>query len=99
MEWLKLLNIEHLPEHYQDVAEVIGLENTIKLAEKLHGAPIYFKNPEKLFLPVKVRYIRENFNGCNHRRLALATGLTERYVYQVLERKEEEGKQGELFGG
>ncbi len=96
MEWSKELKIEDLPEDYQLVAAAIGIENMVLLAEKFPSVHLYFKRPDKLFLPAKIRYIREHFNGCNHRKLALDTGLSERFVYSVLSRKDD-ARQQELF--
>lgn len=96
MEWAKELQLADLPEDYQLVAEAIGIENMVLLAEKFPSVHLYFKRPDKLFLPAKIRYIRQHFNGRNHRRLALDTGLSERFIYSVLERKDD-AKQQDLF--
>lgn len=96
IEWAKELRVEDLPEDYQLVAEAIGIDNMVLLAEKFPSVHLYFKRPDKLFLPAKIRYIKANFNGRNHRRLALATGLSERFVYSVLERKDT-ARQVDLF--
>ena len=42
MEWLKEIKIEELPQKYREMAEVIGLEATIKLAEYFGKEGFYF---------------------------------------------------------
>jgi Mor family transcriptional regulator len=98
LQWLAELDPEKdLTEHYREVVEVIGLENTIKLAEAFPSMSIYLKNPNKLLLPVKIRYVRKHFNKHNHRKLARITGLSERYIYKLVEKKETEDAQLSLL--
>lgn len=97
MKYLEYLKTEDLSEHYQDVINVIGLENVIKLAEAFPGVPLYFKGVRNLLLPAKKAYIRANFTGANQRRLALDTGLALATVYEILRDNSEESKQQGLF--
>lgn len=100
MDWSKLITTDDLPEAYQAVVELIGLENTMKLAEKFHGRPIYLANPDKLFLPAKQRYFEKHFNKNNHLSLSVVTGLSVRYIYKLAEEREEKKakeKQQPLF--
>lgn len=75
---------DELSEDYQLVIGAIGRDAAMKLAEALTGGLLYLKSADTVFLPAKVRYIREHFNGRNHRRLAIATGLSQTFVYDVL---------------
>ena len=97
MKYLEHLRIEDLPEHYQEVIGLIGLEATLKLAETYPGVPLYFAQVRILLLPAKKAYIRANFTGANHRRLALDTGLRLAAIYEILAEKKEAEKQGDLF--
>jgi hypothetical protein len=92
-KYLDYLQIEQLPEHYQDVVAVIGIDATVKLAEAFPGVPLYFKQVHRLLFPAKRAYIVDNFTGANHRRLALDTGLPLPTVYEVL-KADREGKNG-----
>lgn len=73
-----------LPEDYQLCIEAVGLEATVKLAHVLTGGLLYLRSADSVFLPAKVKFIREHFNGRNHRRLAIATGLSQTFIYDVL---------------
>jgi len=76
-----------LSEDYLIAAEAIGLENVILLAAALPKELNYLKSADEVFLPAKIRWIRANFNGANHRRLGLATGLSQRYIYQIFQER------------
>lgn len=45
---VKGLKIEMLPENYRAIAEAIGTENFVKLAEVVGGATLYIPKPESL---------------------------------------------------
>ena len=92
-KYLEYLQVEALPEHYQDVIAAIGKEATIKLAETFPGVPLYFKKVASLLYPAKRAYIVDKFTGANHRRLALDTGLPLATVYDIL-KADREGKNG-----
>jgi hypothetical protein len=103
MKYLEYLKIEDLPEMYQEVVRVIGLEATLKLAEAFPGVPLYFKQARNLLLPAKKAYILAEFakagpaHPFNHRRTALETGLPLATVYEILAENREAAKQGNLF--
>lgn len=82
IDWEK--PVAELPEDYQLCIDAIGVEATIKLASVLTGGLLYLKSADTVFLPAKVQYIRAHFNGHNHRRLAVATGLSQTFIYDVL---------------
>jgi len=89
-DWLDGISIEDLPPQYREMAEIVGLENTLKLAEHFGKSGFYFRSLEPLIARKKEEYIRKNFNGRNHRELARRTGYSERWVYEILKRKEEQ---------
>lgn len=92
-KYLEYLQVEELPERYQEVALVIGKEAMVKLAVAFPGVPLYFKHVDKILYPAKRAYILDKFTGANHRRLALETGLPLATVYDLIKDDREE-KQG-----
>ena len=92
----KGLKIEMLPENYRTIAEAIGTENFVKLAEGVGGATLYIPKPESLVRPVRDAQIKEEFNGYNHMELSKKYGVTERWVRQLCGAGRLEG-QLELF--
>lgn len=97
MLWMEYIKIEQLPEDYQLLARIVGLENTIRIAQELKSVHLYLKSPERLFQAAKEQYVLANFDGRNHRRLALDTGLSERHIYDLVAEAREKAKQGSLF--
>lgn len=89
-KYLEYLQVEELPERYQEVVLVIGKEAMVKLAVAFPGVPLYFKHVDKILFPAKRAYILDKFSGANHRRLALETGLPLATVYDVLKDDREE---------
>lgn len=79
------IRIEDLPESYQTVAEIIGKENTIKLARHLGGVPVYFPKLDTLIQRKRDERIRQEFNGVNHRDLARKYDLTERWIREIVQ--------------
>lgn len=98
MKYLECLKIEQLPEFYQLVIETIGLEATIKLAQRCKGKPIYLMDPDRLLMPAKRTYIHKHFSGGNHYALAFDCNLSLSEVYKILAEKREKSRQGNLFG-
>ncbi|GER92671.1 hypothetical protein A45J_0389 [hot springs metagenome] len=96
MNWLDNLNIEDLPEPYSEMAELIGIENALKIAEHFGKQQIYFKSLKEIIAERKRQYIVENFNGVNHAELARVTDYSVQYVYEILA-KERNKRQRGLF--
>ena len=93
LKYIEYVNVEALPEHYQDVAGAIGVEGMVRLAEAFPCVPIYLKRADKILYQAKRAYILAKFTGANHRRLALDTGLSLDAVYCII-REDREEKQG-----
>lgn len=81
---------ELLNEFYQELADLIGLENAYKLHETYRGLSYTF--PMRLYDPKKVaQKIVAEYNGENASELARHYGYSMRWVLEVL-RKERERK-------
>jgi Mor family transcriptional regulator len=79
--------IESLPREYQVVAELIGMENALKLAQHIGGGRIYYPKIETLLRDKRDERIRAEFTGCNHRDLARKYALTETWIREIVQRK------------
>jgi Mor family transcriptional regulator len=64
------------------IAERCGLDVAVKILQELPGVAFFV--PKNGFQKVLTAYIRHSYNGTNAKVLALATGMTERYVYEVV---------------
>lgn len=87
---LPYLKKDDLPERYQEVVDVIGVEATIRLSVAFPGVPLYFKHVDRILFPAKRAYVLEHFTGSNHRRLALETGLPLPTIYDILKPRHEQ---------
>lgn len=97
MNWLDDITVEDLPESYQEMAGLIGIENTLKLAAHYCKQGFYFLGLEPLIQRKKEAYIRRHFTGGNHGELARGTGYSERWVYEILKNGKTDERQHELF--
>lgn len=89
----KDLKADMLPEGlYREIAETIGTDNLVKLAEIVGGSTFYLPKPESLVRPVRDARIREEFNGYNHLELARKYDVTERWVRQLCGEGHAEGQ-------
>lgn len=84
MSALDSLRIEDLNEEWQQIADVIGIDNVRKLFREFPGASIYFPKMEDLERSSRNQRIREEFNGYNFRPLANKYGLSERSVRYIV---------------
>lgn len=64
------IRIDDLPSDLRAVAEIVGLEGAVRLAEALGGAPIYIPTHDSVMRASRDRAIRAEFNGRNYRELA-----------------------------
>ena len=91
MDWLSIIAadiaIESLPREYQVVAEIIGMENALKLAQHIGGGRIYYPKIESLMRDARDARIRAEFTGGNHRDLARKYSLTETWIREIVQRK------------
>ena len=67
----------------KDIAEVIGIENFIKLSKNFGGDDIYIQKYSELIKIQRNSEIREKFNGYNSDELAKEYDLSERYVRMI----------------
>ncbi len=95
-EWIKDISIDDLPDRYREMAEIIGVENTLLLAQHYAKMSFYFAGLDSLIAKKKAKYIKKNFNGNNHKELARETGYSERWIYEIL-KNSLDVKQGLIF--
>jgi Mor family transcriptional regulator len=79
------LTLEDLPEIYQSVADIVGMENTMKLARTFGGASVYFPKIQCVLRDRRDQAILREFNGSNHRELGRKYGLCVTRIRRILE--------------
>ena len=71
---------------YRELADIIGIENTMKLHAEFKGQQISF--PVKLHNKQYVHEeIKNEFNGANLKQLAVKYGYSERTVRRIVQKK------------
>jgi len=78
------IEFEDLPADFQELAETIGFEVTVKLIETRGGEGLYIPKPEKVLRAARDRAIRKEFTGRNHRELAHKYGLTVTWIRSIV---------------
>ena len=77
--------IEDLPEVYQHLSELVGIENMLIIAKAFGGGEsIYFPKLEAIHRPARDKQIIEEFNGYNFKQLAKKHGLSEVRVRSIV---------------
>ena len=84
-EWLSEIDPKELGGIMGQIAELIGLEATLKLAQTFGGANLYIPKPDLLLASMRDRRIRDEYRqGKTVRELALRYNLSESWVREVL---------------
>lgn len=99
------VKMEDLPESYRDIAELIGLDNALKLVERCGGLALYIPKAESCLLAAKCRQIydewRESTSGNVYAELAKKHNYTETHVRRIIRdmslERSPRRKQMELF--
>ena len=77
---------ESLNSIYRELADIIGMENTIKLYDEFKGQQVSF--PVKLHNKQYVHEeIKNESNGANLKQLAVKYGYSERTVRRIVQKK------------
>jgi len=79
------VEIQDLPEQFQQIAEVIGFHSTKKLMVEMAGTTIKF--PVHYPPAIIKRFIHTNYNGKNVMELAARLGMTRQTIFKYLNSK------------
>lgn len=70
------IEIEDIPESVADLVEIIGLQRLIQLSKHIGGSSVYIPKYERLSRMARNRMVRMEFNGQNHKELAVKYNLS-----------------------
>lgn len=82
--WMKELSAEQFPEPYQTIAFRFSPKLALEFASLYQGTGMYFPKLDSLLQRERNKRIREEFDGYNHKELAIRYGVTERWIYDIL---------------
>ena len=81
---INYLSKEDLPILLQDLVDLIGIENFIKLIKVYGGSSLYIPNENSILKPLRNRLIKENFKGNNYKQLAKEFKISEMQVRNII---------------
>lgn len=76
---------KELPKPYQELAETIGAEATLRLCQRYGGEVIYIPKMDKIASAKRRELIREEWNGNNAVELARRHNMSVRAVQKLVE--------------
>ena len=83
-ELLKHIDISDVPESYQPVVSLIGLDNFLKLCRYAMGDELYFPMPESVLRNTRNRLIIQKYNRSNISELSLKYDLTPHQIKNIV---------------
>jgi Mor family transcriptional regulator len=84
-DWIKELTPDMIPERYRPIAELIGTENLLKLADYSKGDTFYIPSSDFFLRPIRDQKIKEEYRGSNSHQLAKKYNLSERRIREICE--------------
>lgn len=78
--YMSSITIDDLDQGMRMLAEVIGVESALRAQLAIGGIQIYLATPSRAI----ERFIREHYRRFSPKEMAVALGVTEAYVYEVL---------------
>ncbi len=83
-DWIKEIKINDLDVKNKELAEIIGIENLIKLSEYYGGTRIYVNKLEEVLKPIRDKKIMDEYNRYNVKDLAKKYNLAEESVRRIV---------------
>jgi Mor family transcriptional regulator len=96
-QWAQEVTIKDLPPQLRRLADVIGVDATIKCAQALGGTYHYIPKLDALIRDLRDARIREEWNYKNVKELALKYDLSVVQIYAILKGKAALPGQGNMF--
>lgn len=81
---LRTIRPEDVPEEYQDILELLGMEAFLRLIHLCGGQSLYLPKLDSLQKDGRDREIRARFDGGNYRALARQFRLSERQIRKII---------------
>ncbi len=87
MNFIDKVTIKDLENEQRELAELLGLENYLKLVKTFGGTSIYVHKVQTLERAIRDEQLRKEFKG-NYKKLALKYGLSIRQTREIIDRKD-----------
>ena len=83
-ELLKHVDVYDIPETYQPVVSLIGLDNFLKLCRYAVGDELYFPMQESVLRNTRKRLIIQEYNGYNLSELSVKYDVTKSRIKGII---------------
>lgn len=83
-DWMKEININDLDEKNKEIAEIIGIDNFIKLSDAYGGTRIYVNKLDEVTKNIRDRKIKQEYNRYNINKLAKKYNLADESIRRIL---------------
>lgn len=81
---LENVDLLDIPDTYQPVISLIGLDNFLKLCKYAMGDDLYFPMPESVLRKTRQRLIIQEYNGYNLSELSKKYNLTKKQIKNIV---------------
>lgn len=78
------LKISDLPPQFENIANRLGIEKAKCLFEEFGGTSVYFPTEKMIYKEARDREIISDYNGFNHKELAIKYNMSESYVRAII---------------
>lgn len=78
------LKISDLPDQFEYMAKIIGIDNMKLLIKEFGGTTLYFPTEKKIYKSARDRQIISEFNGLNYKYLAIKYDMSESYIRSIV---------------
>lgn len=83
-EFLKYVDASDIPETYQPVVSLIGLDNFLRLCRYAMGDELYFPMQESILRNARNRLIIQEYDGHNLAELSQKYNLTAKHIRNIV---------------
>ncbi len=97
MNYIDKITLDDLSEEQREVAEIVGLENYIKLVKYFGGSSIYIHKANTLSRNIRDIEIRDKFTGRNYKELSLQYNLSTNQIREIVDKESMSKFQISLF--
>lgn len=82
--WMKEIKLDDLDEKNREIAEIIGIDNFLKISELYGGTRVYFNKLDEVTKTIRDRKIKQEYNRYNIGTLAKKYNLAYESVRRIL---------------
>lgn len=79
--------LSELPQSYQIMINLVGRENTFKIAKEFGGERTYLQRLDSCLIPIRDRKIIQEYKGFNAKDLGRKYSLTSTMIHGIVKRE------------